>query len=249
MIDSKIAPKVALITNVREYAGPGTTEALLENGMIVVGHDKCFVDSDAAGAFKEGRERLFTTSEQAPVALIQSVIEKHGRIDALISNDVVPNPLRPIDGSTEADYRDVLEAGAVYPFALSQAVLPHMRARQSGAIIFVTSATALHPMGEAAIYCASRAATTAYAIGLGQMLGPDNIQVNAVGPHWTKNSTYFPDGWEEMMPDLALKLKKEIPLRRLGTQAEIGAVIALLASQRAMPLTAQFINFAAGAYP
>lgn len=241
--------KVALVTNVHEYAGPGAVESLLADGMIVVGHDARFVEADVRDSFTVGRDRLFATDQQGAAALVQSVLDQHGRIDALIANDIVPRPIRPIDGSSDADYREVLEAGAVYPFSLSQAVLPHMRARKSGAIIFVTSATALHPMGEAAIYCASRAATTAYAIGLGQMLGPDNIQVNAVGPHWTKNPTYFPDGWEEMMPDFARKLDKEVPLRRLGTQSEIGALIALLASQRAMPLTAQFINFAAGAYP
>ena len=241
--------KVALVTNVHEYAGPGAVESLLADGMIVVGHDTRFLEADARHAFTAGRDRLFATAEQDAAALVRCVLEQHGRLDALISNDIVPQPIRPIDGSSDADYRDILEAGTVYPFSLSQAVLPHMRARKSGAIIFVTSATALHPFGEAALYCASRAATTAYAIGLGQMLGPDNIQVNAVGPHWTKNATYFPDGWEQMMPDLALKLNKEVPLRRLGTQAEIGALIALLASQRAMPLTAQFINFAAGAYP
>ena len=243
------AVKVALVTNVHEYAGPGAVEGLLADGMIVVGHDTRFVEAGARDAFTGGQDRLFATDEQEPAALVRSVLEQHGRIDALIANDVVPRPFRPIDGSSAADYREMLEAGAVYPFSLSQAVLPHMRARKSGAIIFVTSATALHPMGEVALYCASRAATTAYAIALGQMLGPDNIQVNAVGPNWTKSTTYFPDGWEEMMPDFALKLDKEVPLRRLGTQAEIGALIALLASQRAMPLTAQFINFAAGAYP
>lgn len=241
--------KVALVTNVHQYAGPGAVEALLDDGMIVVGHDATFGEASARDAFVGQRETVFATSEIDAVALVRSVLAQHGRIDALISNDIIANPLRPIDGSSDADYREVLEAGAVYPFALSQAVLPHMRARRSGAIIFVTSATAMHPFADTAIYGAARAATTAYAIALGQAVGPDNIQVNIVGPHWTRNNTYFPEGWEQMMPDFAIKLKTEVPLRRLGTQAEIGALIALLASQRAMPLTAQFINFAAGAYP
>lgn len=241
--------KVALITNVHQYVGPGAVDALLAEDMIVVGHDSIFADAKARDAFVGQREQLFATSETDAVALVRSVLDQYGRIDALIANDIVPDPIRPIDGSSDADYRKVLEVGAVYPFRLSQTVLPHMRERRSGAIIFVTSATALHPFGDAAIYCAARAATTAYAIALGQAIGPDNIQVNAVGPHWTSNNTYFPDGWEQMLPEFAAKLQKEIPLRRLGTQAEIGALIALLASQRAMPLTAQFINFAAGAYP
>ena len=243
------ARKVALVTNVHEYAGPGTVEALLADGMTVIGHDVRFGEKDARDAFVGGRQSLFATPETDAAALVRSVVEQHGRIDALIANDVVRHPIRPIDGSSEADYREMLEAGAIYPFALSQAALPHMRAQRSGAIIFVTSATALHPMGEIALYGASRAATTAYGIALGQAVGPDNIQVNVVGPHWTKSPTYFPDGWEQMMPAFAVKLENEVPLRRLGTQQEIGALIAFLASQRAMPLTAQFINFAAGVYP
>ena len=241
--------KVALVTNVHQYAGPGAVEGLLGEGMIVVGHDVRFTDADARETFVAGRPQLFATAEANPGALVGMVLSEHGRLDALISNDIVPEPIRPIDGSSAQDYRDILEAGTVYPFLLSQAVMPHMRARRSGAIVFVTSATSFHPMGEAALYCSSRAATTAYAIALGRALGPDNIQVNAVGPHWTSNNTYFPEGWEEMMPAFKAKLDTEIPLRRLGTQTEIGQLIALLASQRATPLTAQFIKFAAGAYP
>jgi NAD(P)-dependent dehydrogenase (short-subunit alcohol dehydrogenase family) len=217
--------------------------------MIVACADPAFSDGALVAEFVQERANLFAFSESDPNLLISAVLSKFGRIDALVSNDIVPEPIRPIDGSTAADFRQVLEQGTIYPFELSQAVLPHMRERRSGSIIFITSTTARFPMAQAAIYGAARAAATGYAIALGQAVGPDNIQVNAIGPNWMKNPTYFPDGWEELMPGFEPKLKNEVPLRRLGTPDEVGALIALLASQKSMPLTAQYISFAAGAYP
>lgn len=241
--------KVALVTNATAYTGPGAVIGLLAEGMVVACSDAGFVDADSAREFVAGRADAVTFSETEPTLLIARVLERFGRIDAVVSNDVIPVPLRPIDGSSAADLREVLEAGMVYPFELSQCILPHMIGRKSGSIIFITSSTARYPMPETAIYGAARAAATGYAIALGQAVAASNIQVNVIGPHWMKNPSYFPDGWEEMMPGFKLKLDTEVPLRRLGTPNEVGALIGLLASQRAMPLTAQFIAFAAGAYP
>jgi NAD(P)-dependent dehydrogenase (short-subunit alcohol dehydrogenase family) len=241
--------KVALVTNATGYAGPGAVTGLLAEQMIVACADPSFADEELAADFVEGRGDLLAFSETEPKLLVNAVLARCGRIDALISNDIIPEPLRPIDGSTAADLRQVLEQGVVYPFELSQAVLPHMRQGGSGAMIFITSSTARYPIAQVAIYGAARAAATGYAIALGQAVGPDNIQVNVIGPNWMKNPTYFPDGWENLMPGFKPKLDNEVPLRRLGRPDEVGALIALLASQKAMPLTAQYISFAAGAYP
>lgn len=241
--------KVSVVTNATGYAGPGAVIGLLTEGMIVACVDRAFADADTAASFVDGRDNLHAFAETDPRMLVAAVLERFGRIDALVLNDIIPDPLRPIDASTAQDFRDVLELGAVYPFELSQAVLPHMRERGSGAMVFITSTTARYPMAQAAIYGAARAAATGYAIALGQAVGPDNIQVNVIGPNWMKNPTYFPDGWEELMPGFKPKLDSEVPLRRLGRPDEVGALIALLASQKAMPVTAQYINFAAGSYP
>ena len=241
--------KLALVTNATGYAGPGAVAGLLDDQWTVACADAAFGEENIATDFVAGRERLFAFRQSEPEALIAKVLGQFGRIDALVANDIIPEPLRAIDASTPGDLREVLEQGMVHPFRLSQALLPHMRERQAGAMIFITSSTARYPMAQVAIYGAARAAATNYAIALGQAVGPDNIQVNVIGPNWMKNPTYFPDGWEELMPGFKPKLDNEVPLRRLGRPEELGALVALLASQKAMPLTAQYISFAAGAYP
>lgn len=244
-----MSKKVALVTNATGYAGPGAITGLLLEDMIVICSDPTFCDSAIAANFARDRLDVYALSTIAAPLLIAEVVNKFGRLDVIVSNDIIKNPFRAIDEATTSDLRDVLEVGVVYPFELTQAALPHMRERGSGSIIFITSTTARYPIADIAIYGAARAATTSYAIALGQAVGPDNIQVNVIGPNWMSNPTYFPDGWEMLMPEFKSKLENEVPLRRLGRPEELGALIGLLASQKAMPLTAQFISFAAGAYP
>lgn len=241
--------RVALVTYASGYAGPGAVMGLLDEGWTVACADPSFGDEAKANDFVQGRSGLVPFSQGEPLALVNEVIAQLGDLEALVSNDIIPDPLRPVDASTAADLRAVLEQGVVYPFEISQALLPHLRARGGGSMIFITSTTARYPMGQVAIYGAARAAATGYAIALGQAVGPENIQVNVIGPNWMKNPTYFPDNWEELMPGFRPKLDNEVPLRRLGRPDEVGALIALLASRKAMPLTAQYISFAAGAYP
>jgi 3-oxoacyl-[acyl-carrier protein] reductase len=80
-------------------------------------------------------------------------------------------------------------------------------------------------------------------------LGEFNIQLNAIGPNWFENPTYFPPGLWERDADLRALVAQEVPLQRLGQEHEMGALIAFLASGRATPVTGQFFGFTGGWLP
>jgi 3-oxoacyl-[acyl-carrier protein] reductase len=82
-----------------------------------------------------------------------------------------------------------------------------------------------------------------------EALGEFNIQLNAIGPNWFENPTYFPPGLWERDADLRALVAQEVPLQRLGQEHEMGALIAFLASGRATPVTGQFFGFTGGWLP
>lgn len=214
-------PQVVLLSNPDRFAGPAAKAALEAGGAAVVA---------VAGD---------------PRAAVDDALAAHGRIDALVNNDAFPAIRAPIADASLDDLRAGLEAMLVAPFALTQAVVPAMRERKQGRIVFVTSATPLRGLPNYSMYVAARGAANALAVSLARELGRDNIQVNAVAPNYVENPDYFPP---ELVADAATlaRIVKPIPLGRLGKPEELGATIAFLASPGAGYLTAQVISVAGG---
>jgi 3-oxoacyl-[acyl-carrier protein] reductase len=252
--------RVALVTNVKEYAGPGAMAALADAGYTVVCHDLSFTEAAAREEFAGEDGRLRIVAEQNPHDLVGAILSELGRIDVVVSNDFIPGtlfepePELPEPGTpymrkqqfedVDADeFRATLEDLVVRPFLLSKAVLPSMKERRSGAIIFITSAVSYRAGPQYEMYSAGRSATTSLAQGLAIQAGPFNIQVNPIGPAWFENPTYYPERHRDLfMPDV----ERDVPLGRLGRQDEMGALIVFLVSGQAAPLTGQFIPFTAG---
>jgi NAD(P)-dependent dehydrogenase (short-subunit alcohol dehydrogenase family) len=241
--------RVALVTNVEQYAGPGSVDALLAAGWTVIAHDRRWpADEMRREQFGSANPNVLALGEAEPHDLVARALTELGHIDALVSNDVVHPVTRPIEECTLDELRQGLHDGLVWPFALASAVVPSMKGRRSGALVFITSGTAIRPHANATIYSAARAGASALAVALSKELGPNNIQVNAIGPNWSESETYFP-AERRASPQLAEALEREVPIRRLGRQEEMGALVALPASQAATSMTGQFIAFGGGIYP
>ncbi len=252
--------RVALVTNVEEYGGPGAARALADAGYTVVCHDRSFAEQAARDAFAAGAERLEAASEQDPQELVDGVLSRLGRIDVVVSNDFIPGALNddvteppepgspymrlvPLEEVDLDEFRATLEQLVVRPFALAKAVVPSMKERRSGAILFITSAVSYRAGPSYEMYSASRSATTSFAQGLAVQVAPFGIQVNPIGPAWFENPTYYPDRLRDRyMP----KVEREVPTGRLGRQDELGALIVYLVSGQALPVTGQFIPFTSG---
>lgn len=254
------AGRVALVTNVREYGGPGSARALADAGLTVACHDATFTEAAAREAFAGEDRRLRPVPQQEPRELVDAVLAELGRIDVVVSNDFVPGTLwdpdpelpapgspymrsQPFEDADVVEFRATLEELVVRPFLLAQAVLPAMRQRGSGAIIFITSAVSYRAGPEYEMYSAARSAATSLAQGLAIQAAPHNVQVNPIGPAWFANPTYYPEHHRDRWQPAA---DAEVPIGRLGSQDELGALVVFLASGQALPLTGQFLPFTAG---
>jgi len=219
--------RVALVTSVEDFCGPPAARALSDAGLAVLCHAPGFADDATREEYTEAHPELTPLAEQSPEGLVRTVLEARGRLDVVVSNDVHPAVRAAIEDADLADLRAGLESMLVAPFALARAAVPAMKHKGSGKILFVSSGTPLRGLPKYSMYCAARGATNALTLSLARELARFNIQVNAIAPNFVENPTYFP-------PDLLAdeqarnKILSQIPMGRLGTAEEVGALIAFL---------------------
>jgi short-subunit dehydrogenase len=122
-----------------------------------------------------------------PVAvdrLVERTLERHGRIDGLVNNAGV-SLHQPLDQLDLAEFRRVLDLNVVSVIALTQAVLPAMRAQGLGRIVNVSSGTTRMARPGIGAYAATKAAVNMLTQVARQELAADGITVSLVVPSIT----------------------------------------------------------------
>ena len=107
-----------------------------------------------------------------------------------------------------------------------------MKARSSGKILIMGSASALRGMKRASTYSAARGAQLAYVQAAGVELAQMNIQVNAIAQNFVDNPTYFPPEVKSN-PKFVQRLASDVPLGRLVSAEEDAQYAAYLCSDNA----------------
>ena len=234
-----------MITNVEHFVGTPVAAEVAAQGATVVCHDASFEDEETADAYAAVNPDFSVTRMQAPVDIVADVTRRQGRIDVVICNDAGAAVRAPIEAASPDDLRSALEEMVVFPFQMASAVVPQMKERKSGKILFITSATSLRGLPNYSMYVTSRGATNALAVSLAQELGRDNIQVNAIAPNYVESPTYFPP---ELVndPETLAKMTRGIPLKRLGKPEEVAALVAFYASDQSDFITGHVMPFAGG---
>ena len=237
--------RIVLITNVEHFVGRPVAAELAAQGATVICHDESFADAAAAERFAEANSSLDVVNAQTPDEIVAAATERCGRVDVVICNDAGAAVRAPIERASVDDLRSALEEMVVFPFHMASAVVPQMKERKRGKIIFMTSATPLRGLPNYSMYVTARGATNALAVSLAQELGRDNIQVNAIAPNYVESPTYFPPELVED-PETLAKMTRNIPLKRLGKPEEVAALVAFCASDKSDFITGHVMPFAGG---
>ena len=233
-----------LITNVTSFVGKPGCQALLDGGANIMVHDRSFAEAEGRAAFEAEVPGVHALAAQTPEEIVAEA-EALAPVDVLINNDDGAAKRAKIEDADPADLREALESMVVWPFVLTGAMTPAMKARKSGKIIFVTSATPLKGLPNYAMYVTARGATNALALSLAHELAGHNIQVNALAPNFVESPAYFPKELTEN-PETLAKITKNIPLGRLAKPEEVGKVVAFLAGDGSDFITGMVMPYAGG---
>ncbi|MGO1121147.1 SDR family NAD(P)-dependent oxidoreductase [Rhodovibrionaceae bacterium A322] len=180
--------KVVILTGASQGIGAATAQSLAKAGATVVA---CARNKDACEKLAEdikanGGKALGlacdVTDFAAVAALVARVKEEFGRIDALINNAGMVDPIaRAAETDPEAAMTCLrVNVGGV--FAAVAAVLPIMTAQGGGSIINVSSGAAHNPLEGWSAYCASKAALAMYTRSLALEYGDQGVRVFGFGP-------------------------------------------------------------------
>ena len=174
---------------------------------------------------------------------VQIVIKNFGRIDALINNAGITQPVKVWD-ITEADWNRIQDVNLKGVLFLSQAVIPQMKAQKSGSIACMSSVSAQRGGGilGGAHYAAAKAGVLGLARAMARDLGPDGIRVNCVAPGLIQTDIIAGKLTEERKAEIAA----EIPLGRLGRAQDVANAFLFLASDLSSYLTGTTIDVNGG---
>lgn len=166
--------KVVLITGASSGLGEATAFFLKQNGYRVYGTSRRGADAGKPFPMLSMDVREATSVQKA----VQAVIDKEGRIDALINNAGI-GIAGPIEELQFSNIKQVFETNVYGPIRICQAVLPHMR-NTGGRIINISSIGAVFGLPYRGIYCASKASVDIISETLRMELYGKNVQICSV---------------------------------------------------------------------
>ena len=218
--------KVVLVTGSSSGIGEVTARLFAERGATVVINSSSSVAAGEAVASSLPSASYIQAAigtEEAASSLIDAVLDRHGRLDALINNagttEVIPH--QDLDAATLDVWRRIFEVNVFGTWAVTVAAVDALKATH-GAVVNVSSIAGLRATGSSIPYAASKAALNHQTILLAKVLGPE-IRVNAVAPGLV--DTPWTEDWD-FIRDVVTQVA---PLKRSAKPEDVAKVIADLA--------------------
>ncbi|WP_026910807.1 3-oxoacyl-ACP reductase FabG [Patulibacter minatonensis] len=251
-MSARFAERVALVTGAAGGIGAAVARRLTSEGATVVLLDR---ELDAAKAVaaplvdaggSAWAVQADVSSRDDVERAISEVIDHHGRIDVLVNNaGITRDDL--LFRLSEDDWDAVIDVNLKSVFLCTQAVQRHMVKAKSGAVVSLSSRSALGNRGQSN-YAAAKAGIKGLTATMALELGPFGIRVNAVAPGYiATDMTRATARRQGLDPaELEASTAERTPLRRVGQPEDVASVIAFLASDDARHVTGQTLAIDGG---
>jgi dihydroanticapsin dehydrogenase len=243
----RIAGKVCVVTGAGSGIGRSSAIRLAEEGGRVLCADVNEVTAfetarsiDATGGSAYGLG-VDVSSSDAVDMMIQSAVDRWGRVDVLVNNAGVnlPGVLHEVSNETIDRTLDVNVKGQIYG---CRAVIPHMLTQGGGSIINVSSVNGIVSEPFLAVYSASKGASVMLTKGVALDYAKKGIRCNVICPGWVDTPINYAHA--EMLGGLQHvydTIDSFQPIGRPGEPLEIANVVLFLASDEASFMTGSVV--------
>ena len=243
----RLKDKVAIVTGSGRGLGKGIAMKLAEEGAKVIIADMAASDDTVAEIEAIGGTAsafAVNVSKQEEVqALVKYAVDTYGTLDIMVNNAGI-NRDGMLHKMPVENWQLVIDVDLTGVFYGTQEALKYMRTKGSGRVINISSGSWLGNIGQA-----NYAAAKAGVVGLTKTAARENarkgITCNAICPGFIETDMTLKlkevnDGaaWESMM--------QRIPMGYAGKAADVGNMVAFLASDEASYITSEVINVGGG---
>jgi len=231
----RLADKVAIVTGGARGMGAATSRLFAREGAHVIIAD--VLEEGAALAEELGEsamfQRLDVSNEGDWIALVDAVIARHGRIDALVNNAAVVGFSPIVELSVEQIDR-VLGINVKGTMLGLKHVGARMIAAKKGAIVNISSVDGLRGANSLSLYSSSKWAVRGLTKTASLEFGHQGVRVNSVHPGGVNTVMGNPQGLEGDAKNYGYE---RVPLQRIGEPEEIAAASLFLCSDDASYIT------------
>ncbi len=150
--------------------------------------------------------------------MASEAVAKWGRIDGLVNNAGISKFAShgDLDSLSADDFTRIFTVNVVGAYQMTRAVVPHMKAQGKGAVVNVSSVSALTGMGSSIAYAVSKGALNTMTLSLARALAPE-IRVNAVCPGLMQGRWWREGLGDEGYARLIETYTEATPLKATGT--------------------------------
>ncbi|WP_018411996.1 SDR family NAD(P)-dependent oxidoreductase [Methyloversatilis thermotolerans] len=244
-MDLQLNNRLALVSGSTAGIGYAIAEALLKEGARVIVNGRGREAVDAAVA-RLGPGAIGFAGDLSLADVAEAVVREHPDIDILVNNLGIFEP-RAFEDIPDEDWRRFFDVNVLSGARLSRLVLPGMKRRNWGRIIFISSESGVQIPAEMVHYGMTKSAQIAIARGIAESVAGTGITVNSVLPGPTRSR-----GVEDFVQALASDAGQTFEqferaffetvrptslIKRFATPEEVAALVTYVASPLASATT------------
>jgi 3-oxoacyl-[acyl-carrier protein] reductase len=185
---------------------------------------------------------LDLSSEESIRACAKAVIAQLGKVDILVNNAGITRDILSLRMKRK-DWDDVLTTNLTGAFLMTQACMGSMLKTRWGRVINITSVVGETGQAGQANYAASKAGLIGLTKSLARELASRTITVNAVAPGYIETAMTA-----VLTEEQKTAMTSQVPLARGGTDRDVAAAVAFLASEEAGYITGHTLDVNGGMY-
>jgi len=227
--------KVVLVTGASRNTGVEIAAAfakegatVLVNGTTAEGVHKAVKELESRG-LKGFIEAPADIGDAASVeALFAMIRQKAGRLDVLVNNAVLQGMGHSFEDTPMELFEKVIRVNLVGSFHVAREAAKMMIAQGGGAIVNVGSNVSTRAIRKRCAYVSSKGGMDGLTLAMALDLGPKKIRVNTVAPGYIHT-----ERWDSLSESDTIRRRKNVPLGKEASGAEIAAAVIFMASDEA----------------
>lgn len=228
--------KIVLVTGATRGIGKAIAKRLKDEGaeLVVTGRDEGLLDAwRHEGALAVAAD---VTDNHQVENLVETIMERHGRIDVVVNNAGVTQ-----DGllmrMSDDDWNKVIDTNLTGVFNICRVTIRPMLKQREGRIVNISSVIGITGNPGQTNYAASKAGVIGFSKALAKEVASRNILVNVVAPGYIDTEMT-----QALTEEQRQNILRMIPLGRTGQGEDVASVVHFLVSEENRYITGQTIH-------